>query len=119
MIATKKAFVLPVHSYSLKVLEKLSGYKISQDEYGRDWAMAQYIKAVETNNESKYNELMKEILLYNKEDLEATWAVMQWLFKQDCKNGKRKIYTIVFIPPYWRYKNIEYTQTLYTIIQDK
>lgn len=77
--ATRNAFVLPVHSYSLKVLEKLSGYKRSQKEYGGDWAMAQYIKAVETNDETKYDELMEKILLYNREDLEATWAVMQWL----------------------------------------
>ena len=41
--------------------------------------MAMFIEAVETSDEAKRNELMGEILKYNSEDLEATWAVFQWL----------------------------------------
>ena len=41
--------------------------------------MAMFIEAMETSDEAKRNELMGEILKYNREDLEATWAVFQWL----------------------------------------
>jgi predicted RecB family nuclease len=40
--------------------------------------MAQYIKAVETEDENLRTETMNQIKLYNREDLEATWAVMEW-----------------------------------------
>jgi predicted RecB family nuclease len=40
--------------------------------------MAQYIKAVETEDEDLRRETMDRIKLYNREDLEATWAVMEW-----------------------------------------
>ena len=39
--------------------------------------MAQYIEAVETEDESKRQAIMDKILVYNKEDLEATWAVLE------------------------------------------
>jgi hypothetical protein len=32
-----------------------------------------------TSDEEKRKELMDKILAYNKEDLEATWAVFEWL----------------------------------------
>lgn len=80
--ATQKAFYLPSHSYSLKELEGLVGYERSMEDYGGQWAMAQYIIAVESNNEEKYSEFINDILLYNKEDLEATWKVMSWLKDQ-------------------------------------
>jgi predicted RecB family nuclease len=38
-----------------------------------------FIEATETSDEAKRKELMDKILAYNKEDLEATWAVFQWL----------------------------------------
>ncbi len=76
---TKEAVVLPVPSYSLKVIEKYIGFERTMDEYGGSWAMAQYIEAVETGDEAKRREIMDKILLYNKEDLAATWAVWRWL----------------------------------------
>jgi hypothetical protein len=33
------------------------------------------------------------------------------------ENDKRKIQTIVLIPPIWRYKNIDYTQSLYAMLK--
>lgn len=75
----KKAVILAAPSYSLKVIEKLAGFKRSQDEYGGSWSMAQYIKAVETNDDSEREKLMKEILVYNEEDLKAMWEVVRWL----------------------------------------
>ncbi|HXX17951.1 MAG TPA: TM0106 family RecB-like putative nuclease [Candidatus Acidoferrum sp.] len=76
---TKESVIAPVPSFSLKVIEQHVGYKRQQDEFGGQWAMARFIEATETSDEGKRKELMDEILAYNKEDLEATWAVFQWL----------------------------------------
>lgn len=76
---TKDAVALPLHSYSLKVIEEYVGFKRKQEEYGGDWAMAKFIEATETENEAARNALMDEILKYNEEDLAATWAVFEWL----------------------------------------
>jgi predicted RecB family nuclease len=76
---TKASIVLPLPSNSLKVVEQYVGFKRTQDEYGGDWAMAKFIEATEMSDESQRGELMDEILLYNQEDLEGTWAVLQWL----------------------------------------
>lgn len=75
----KRALVLPAPSYSLKVVEKFAGFERGLEEGGGDWAMATYIRAVETQDEILRQELMDRIIAYNKEDLEGTWAVFQWL----------------------------------------
>jgi len=41
--------------------------------------MAKYIEAVETENEEIRRSIMEEILKYNEEDLQATWAVLEWV----------------------------------------
>ena len=46
---------------------------------GGDWAMAKYIEATEMDDEIQRAEVMDKILKYNEEDLQATWAVLQWL----------------------------------------
>ncbi len=76
---TQNSIALPIPSYSLKVVEKYIGFKRSQTEYGGDWAMAAFIKATETSDEEKRKELLENILTYNREDLAATWAVLEWL----------------------------------------
>lgn len=76
---TQAAVALPIPSYSLKVVEKYVGFKRTQDEYGGDWSMATFIKATETSDEATRKGLLDAILLYNREDLEATWAVFEWL----------------------------------------
>lgn len=70
---------LPLPSYSLKVIEKYVGYKRTLDEYGGDWSMARYIEATESEDDQVRMSVMDKILAYNREDLEATWAVLQWL----------------------------------------
>lgn len=72
---TRDSIILPVPSFSLKVIEQYVGYKRKQAEFGGQWAMATFIEATETSDERKRGELMDEILAYNQEDLEATWAV--------------------------------------------
>ena len=76
---TKNSIVLPLPSYSLKVVEKYVGFKRTLEEYGGDWAMAKYIEAVETEDPGQRDAVMNEILDYNREDLEATWTVSKWL----------------------------------------
>jgi predicted RecB family nuclease len=75
----KDSIALPLPTFSLKVIEKYVGYKRTQEEYGGDWAIAMFIEATETNDEKKRKEVMDQILAYNREDLGAMWAVLQWL----------------------------------------
>jgi len=81
---TQNSIVLPLPSYSLKVVEKYVGFKRTLREYGGDWAMAKYIEAIETEDPDERDEVMNQILDYNREDLEATWAVLKWL-KSKCE----------------------------------
>lgn len=76
---TKEAVILPEPSYSLKVVEKFVGFQRSQEEYGGDWSIAKYIEAVETEDETRRQEMINEIIKYNEEDLKATWTVLEWL----------------------------------------
>jgi predicted RecB family nuclease len=76
---TQKSLALPLPSYSLKVVEKYAGYQRKMEEYGGDWAMAKYIEATETEDKTQRDQVMEEIKAYNREDLEATWTVLQWL----------------------------------------
>ncbi len=76
---TKAALALPLPSYSLKVVEKYIGYKRTMEEYGGDWSIAKYLEATEAETIDIREAYMQEILNYNREDLEAMWAVFQWL----------------------------------------
>jgi len=80
---TKKAMVIAEPSYSLKIVERLAGFKRTQDEYGGDWSMAKYFQAIETDDRSLREDIMAQVLKYNEEDLDATWAVFQWLKGQN------------------------------------
>jgi predicted RecB family nuclease len=77
--ATRDSIALPLPSYSLKVIEKYVGFERTQEEYGGNWAMAKYIEATETEDSNLRDQIMEQVLTYNKEDLAATWAVFQWL----------------------------------------
>jgi predicted RecB family nuclease len=76
---TKEAIILPDYSYGLKRVERQAGFKRTLPEGSGDWAMAKYIEATETGDSDERRKVMNEILHYNREDLEATWAVLQWL----------------------------------------
>lgn len=80
---TKNSIALPLPSYSLKCIEQYIGFVRTQDEYGGDWAMAKYIEATEMEDEKQREEVLSQILIYNREDLEATWAVLKWLMSKD------------------------------------
>jgi predicted RecB family nuclease len=76
---TYDAVALPTSSYSLKQIETFAGFERRLTGAGGDWSMARYIEATETNDERLRASIMDEILAYNREDLEATWAVLEWL----------------------------------------
>ena len=76
---TQQALVLPLSSYSLKVVEAYVGFKRERPGIGGDWAMARYIQAIETEDPDERAAVMAEILDYNREDLAATLAVFEWL----------------------------------------
>ena len=71
--------VFPLPSYSLKVIEEFVGFRRSQDEYGGDWSIAKYL---ESHTPMERQEALREIRQYNHEDLQATWAIFQWLSRQ-------------------------------------
>jgi predicted RecB family nuclease len=88
----KAAVAIPASSYSLKVVEQLpqvhevTGFKrggegeSADDEIkSGDQSIAAYMTAVETNDQSERDRLMEQLARYNQQDLEATWAVQQWL----------------------------------------
>jgi predicted RecB family nuclease len=75
----RESVVLPLPSFSLKVVEDYVGFERKEAEFGGAWAMATFIEATETSDQGKRKELMDKIVAYNKEDLEATWAVFEWL----------------------------------------
>ncbi len=76
---TQSSVALPLPSYSLKVVEQHIGFERTSDDARGDWAMATFIEATETEDEARRSALMDQILHYNEEDLDATWAVLQWL----------------------------------------
>jgi len=80
---TKGAFALPLPSYSLKKVESFVGYeRVKVPGYKGDQSIARYMLAVETDDEGLRLEIVDEVCAYNNEDLEATWAVMEWLLSQ-------------------------------------
>jgi predicted RecB family nuclease len=90
LTVTRDAVVLPLSSFSLKVVEDYVGYERKEAEYGGAWAMATFIEATETSEEEKRKQLMDKIVAYNKEDLEATWAVFAWLRSKTPANPRSK-----------------------------
>ncbi len=76
---TYEAVALPLSSYSLKEVESVAGFERTLEESGGEWSMARYIEATETADEDLRAAIMDEILAYNREDLEATWEVLNWL----------------------------------------
>jgi len=78
LTAVRGSFALPVPSYSLKVIEQVAGFRRTMEEYGGSWSIGRYIRARESGDEAERGKILEEILRYNEEDLQATWAVFQW-----------------------------------------
>ncbi len=76
---TRNSVVLPLPSYSLKVVEKFVGFQRRDTSANGAWSIAKYIGATESNDPAAREAIVREILAYNEEDLDATWAVLDWL----------------------------------------
>lgn len=79
---TKASFAFPLPSYSLKMVEEYLGFHRSCPGLHGDWAMAQYVALPEAADAVQRDQMTAEILTYNREDLAATWHVLQWLLRQ-------------------------------------
>lgn len=77
--ALTEAVALPVASYGLKAVERYVGFERKIPEANGQWAIAQYIEAVESGDETACLSVLDQIKAYNQEDLDATWAVLSWL----------------------------------------
>ena len=75
----QQSIALPLPSYSFKVVERYVGFRRTLPEANGEWAIVQYIEATEMQNAEQRDAVMAQIRGYNREDLEATWAVLQWL----------------------------------------
>lgn len=88
---TKELVAVPAPSYSLKVIEEMpavgsaTGFSRTEHEDEKDGvssgdqSIAAYMEALEAGDRPHRQALMQQIIDYNREDLEATWAVMRWL----------------------------------------
>lgn len=76
---TRNSVALPLPSYSLKVIEGYLGYQRKLAGYKGDKSIARYMEAVESNDQSHRDAIIRELCQYNGEDLEATWVVLHWL----------------------------------------
>ena len=76
---TKASVVTPLPSYGLKTLEGHVGFRRRLTEANGAWSIASYIEATECDDPVARERIVGQILAYNEEDLDATWAVLQWL----------------------------------------
>ena len=79
LTVVRNSVVLPLPSYSLKVVETFVGFPRRDTSANGTWSIAKYIEATESNDPAARGAIVREILAYNEEDLDATWAVLEWL----------------------------------------
>jgi predicted RecB family nuclease len=75
----QKSVALPTPSYSLKGVEPYVGYQRQQKQYGGDWVMSKYLDYIESVNEYEKLDMLKQMSLYNEEDILAANSVLNWL----------------------------------------
>lgn len=77
----KRTVVIPLPSYSLKVIEKYVGFDRQDQDTGGYWSVVNYLKSVSTKNKEKRAEILEQLREYNCSDLEAMWHVLEWFQK--------------------------------------
>lgn len=78
LAAYKKSVCLPLPSQSLKQVEKYVGFE-RRLAFNGEAAIVHYLQAEKKQDLEQAEEAMAQILAYNEEDLEATWAAYHWL----------------------------------------
>jgi predicted RecB family nuclease len=86
----KASVLIPLPSYSLKVIEQYVGFDRPDKETGGYWSVVSYLKSTSTRNQSKQLRLQQELLDYNHADLVAMWHVVEWFqaFMRETENQK-------------------------------
>lgn len=74
----KQSVIVPLPSYSLKVIEKYVGFERPDQDTGGYWSVVNYLKSVSTKNPQRRQQILDQLLAYNCSDLQAMWHVMTW-----------------------------------------
>jgi uncharacterized protein len=82
--AVKDNFVLPLASYGLKQIckhEGLVNFQWSDDDSGLQWSVVQFVKYRTELINDRRDQMKKDILAYNFDDVVATRRLEEWLRK--------------------------------------
>lgn len=74
----KQSVIVPLPSYSLKVIEKYVGFERPDQDTGGYWSVVSYLKSVSTKNMTRRDQILDQLLAYNNSDLQAMWHVLEW-----------------------------------------
>jgi predicted RecB family nuclease len=86
----KASVLIPLPSYSLKVIEQYVGFDRPDKETGGYWSVVNYLKSTSTRSRTKQERLQQELLNYNHADLIAMWHVVTWFQKFLCETEQLK-----------------------------
>lgn len=79
---------LPVHSYSLKELEKHIGFQRRLQNKDGAWAIAKVLEStLNSANMNPDSAVMDELITYNQEDILATKALLDWMLALKTVDG--------------------------------
>ncbi len=83
-VPIKESIVLPVASYGLKQIckhEGLVNFQWSDDDSGSQWSVVQFLKFQAELVKDRREQIKKDILAYNFDDVVATRKLEEWLQK--------------------------------------
>lgn len=76
--AITRSLVLPIPSYGLKCVEKIAGFKRSQEEFGGLWSIIMYDRYLNAGSPQEARDIISEIMKYNGEDILASYKIYIW-----------------------------------------
>lgn len=79
-----ESLVLPVASYSLKVVckhPKLVNFQWDDEDSGSQWSIVQYVNYLNTLIPAERERIKRDIITYNRDDVMATRRLEEWLRK--------------------------------------
>jgi uncharacterized protein len=85
----KNSFVLPLESYGLKQICKhkdLVNFQWQDDDSGSQWSVVQFVKYRTELIKERREQMKKDILTYNFDDVVATRRLEEWLRKEGIKS---------------------------------
>lgn len=76
--AITRSLVLPIPSYGLKCVERIAGFKRSQEEFGGLWSIIMYDRYLNAGSPQEARDIISEIMKYNEEDILASYKIYTW-----------------------------------------